>query len=422
MAIQKIKEGNSFNSYTQIFQIDSTNDLATLEADYNPHFGDKAELPNGTIYVRHSDGYSGDLWEIAQGSGGGVEVEAFSVTQNDTYTAPEGKAYSPVTVNVPNSYAAGDEGKVVSGGALVSQSSDTVIENGTVDTTLINSLTVNVSGSGGGADGDIIDRTISGTYTNSAVTSVGNCAFYSCKSLTTASFPSVTTIGSSAFYYCINLTTISFPKATSIGDLAFYNCYSLTTASFPLVTTIGNGAFYSCYNLTTANFPSATTIRTSAFSLCNRLTTISFPLVTIIGGSAFYYCNSLTTASFPSATTISAYAFCACHSLTTISFPLVTTIGSGAFNGCKNLTTASFPLVTTIGSSAFSSCYNLTSLYLSGTSVVTLGGSAVFTYTPIGGYSESAGQYGSVYVPSSLYSSYLTATYWSLISSRIVGY
>ena len=71
MAIQKIKEGNSFNSYTQIFQIDSTDDLVTLEADYNPHFGDKAELPNGTVYVRHSDGYSGDLWEIAQSSGGG---------------------------------------------------------------------------------------------------------------------------------------------------------------------------------------------------------------------------------------------------------------------------------------------------------------------------------------------------------------
>ena len=33
--------------------------------------------------------------------GGGVEVEALTVTQNKTYTAPEGKAYSPVTVNVP---------------------------------------------------------------------------------------------------------------------------------------------------------------------------------------------------------------------------------------------------------------------------------------------------------------------------------
>lgn len=33
-------------------------------------------------------------------TGGGVDVEALSVTQNGTYTAPTGKAYSPVTVNV----------------------------------------------------------------------------------------------------------------------------------------------------------------------------------------------------------------------------------------------------------------------------------------------------------------------------------
>lgn len=32
--------------------------------------------------------------------GGGITVEALSVTQNGTYTAPTGKAYSPVTVNV----------------------------------------------------------------------------------------------------------------------------------------------------------------------------------------------------------------------------------------------------------------------------------------------------------------------------------
>lgn len=88
------------------------------------------------------------LGKAAGGSGGGgdVTVEQLNVSSNNTYTAPSGKAYSPVVVNVPNTYAAGDEGKVVSNGALVSQTSDTVTQNGTVDTTLINSLTVNVSG------------------------------------------------------------------------------------------------------------------------------------------------------------------------------------------------------------------------------------------------------------------------------------
>ena len=51
---------------------------------------------------------------------------------------------------VPNSYAAGDEGKVVSNGALVSQTTHAEItENGTYDITTNNSVTVNVSGGGG---------------------------------------------------------------------------------------------------------------------------------------------------------------------------------------------------------------------------------------------------------------------------------
>ena len=34
------------------------------------------------------------------GGGSSITVEPLSVTENDTYTAPTGKAYSPVTVNV----------------------------------------------------------------------------------------------------------------------------------------------------------------------------------------------------------------------------------------------------------------------------------------------------------------------------------
>lgn len=42
------------------------------------------------------------LTQIFEGGGGGVEVEPLSVTENGTYTADEGKAYSPVSVNVPS--------------------------------------------------------------------------------------------------------------------------------------------------------------------------------------------------------------------------------------------------------------------------------------------------------------------------------
>lgn len=52
---------------------------------------------------------SGMLDELTSdggGEGGGdITVEALSVTENGTYTAEEGKAYSPVTVNVPSDFS-----------------------------------------------------------------------------------------------------------------------------------------------------------------------------------------------------------------------------------------------------------------------------------------------------------------------------
>ena len=87
-------------------------------------------------------------------SGGGITPSGTkSITANGTGIDVTSYAYADVAV--PNTYAAGDEGKVVSSGALVSQTSDTVTANNTYDTTLINSLTVNVSGGGSGyASGD----------------------------------------------------------------------------------------------------------------------------------------------------------------------------------------------------------------------------------------------------------------------------
>ena len=79
------------------------------------------------------------------GGGGEISTQSLNVSANGTYRAPTGKAYTPVNVNVPNSYAASDEGKVVSNGALVSQTAHAeVTANGTYDTTDNNSVVVNV--------------------------------------------------------------------------------------------------------------------------------------------------------------------------------------------------------------------------------------------------------------------------------------
>lgn len=86
---------------------------------------------------------------IAENGGGGVDPESITlvtlnVSQNGTTNAPSGKAYNKVVANVPNTYGASDEGKVVSNGSLVSQTDDTTTQNGVVDTTTIKQLTVNV--------------------------------------------------------------------------------------------------------------------------------------------------------------------------------------------------------------------------------------------------------------------------------------
>jgi hypothetical protein len=85
------------------------------------------------------------------------------------------------------------------------------------------------------------------------------------------------------------------------------------------------------------------------------------------------------------------------------------------------LTTISFPACTTIGTWAFRGCRMLVELHLMGSSVAELLTSEAFNSTPIGGYSASAGQYGTIYVPASLLTSYQTATNWTYFSSRFVG-
>lgn len=62
------------------------------------------------------------------------------------------------------------------------------------------------------------------------VTSIGNGAFYGCKSLSAIDIPnSVKSIGDYAFYDCDGLTSIEIPGCvTSIGDYAFSDCSNLT--------------------------------------------------------------------------------------------------------------------------------------------------------------------------------------------------
>lgn len=87
-------------------------------------------------------------------------TKEIDITENGTTTeSVAGYAYAEIEVDVPNTYSQEDEGKVVEQGELVSQSSATYTYNDTYDTTLIKSVTVNVSG------GSPTLETVTKTYT-----------------------------------------------------------------------------------------------------------------------------------------------------------------------------------------------------------------------------------------------------------------
>ena len=84
------------------------------------------------------------------------------------------------------------------------------------------------------------------------VTSIGEWAFFVCRSLTSVTIPdSVTRIGKGAFSECTSLTSVTIPDGvTSIGEETFCNCGSLTSVTIPnSVTSIGWYAFYNCMSL-----------------------------------------------------------------------------------------------------------------------------------------------------------------------------
>lgn len=67
----------------------------------------------------------------------------------------------------------------------------------------------------------IVERSISGDYSNDRVTTVGAYAFQNCSGLTSVSFPNVTSIGDYAFNAAHKLAKADLPKVTSIGQHSF---------------------------------------------------------------------------------------------------------------------------------------------------------------------------------------------------------
>ena len=326
--------------------------------------------------------------------------------------------YNEINVNVPNTYTAEDEGKVVNNATLVAQTAmpTEITANDTYDTTLYNSITVNIPLSIEPKDVTFYD------YDGSVVYTYTKDEFLALTELPRN--PSHTGLTSQGWNWSLadaktyvnkyDKLDIGQMYVTDDGKTRIY--ITLTegrtspilqlylNANSELDIDWGDGEAHSTFTSTSADYVSerhnystpgdyviAITVTTGSFTLQSSSTNVSSILwngnnstdspdraynsaikkieigtgVTSIGSNAFWYCYSLTSITIPdSVTSISDSAFYGCYSLSSITIPnSVTSIGQNTFNACYALSSITIPdSVTSIGNYAFSNCSSLSSI------------------------------------------------------------
>ena len=264
---------------------------------------------------------------------------------------------------------------------------------------------------------------IPSTIVGKTVTSIRNCAFYSCKNLFNVTIPdSITSIGNNAFEYCASLKSVIIPGSVkSIGNAAFNRCESLMNIEviknnsnyfsqdgvlfdmnktkliqYPIgnkriaydipngVKSFGDCAFDSCSTLKNITIPdSVTSIGWGVFSGSTSLTNIDVSENNLNYSSyegvlfnknkteliKYPIGNERTSYNIPAGVINFGDVFSDCKNLFNITIPnSVTNIGIGAFWQCANLASITITnSVTSIGNYAFYDCKNLKDIYYYGT-------------------------------------------------------
>ena len=237
-------------------------------------------------------------------------IEPLAITENGTYTAPEGvDGYSPISVDVPV-----PEGYIAPSGTLE------VTKNGEHDVTEYSSVNVNVAG-----DVDaVVAKIIAGTITTieSQATSICEYGLRARTSLTTISMPKVTKTGTYALYGCTSLTSVDMPNLSSLGTYTFARCSGIKYLRLPKAGAITSFCFNYCSNLVTLDLPAATSFAASSLAACSKLTALILRRSTVVSlnatnalgntpiasGTGYIYVPSALINSYKEATNWSTHA------------------------------------------------------------------------------------------------------------------
>ena len=136
----------------------------------------------------------------------------------------------------------------------------------------------------------LVERTLSGDYTNDRVTSVGDYAFYGCNSLTNVSLGKAASLGTKSFGSNAGLISIDCPAVTSIaGESSIAGDY-VEYVNFPSLTNVPLGLVRHHWSMGSKPIdrlvlPSATSVGNGGF-MYMYVNVIDLPVCTRIGNDA----------------------------------------------------------------------------------------------------------------------------------------